>query len=144
MKPRILFWFGGPFIQFGLANLLQKKIDCELFGVADVGKKPQKFFKEQQLVDFQKIWYYRDEVLLDSIRFRDAFGHPKMILLVSMEEYWRFEFREYLAGFSKDYQNDEFVYIELLYINLKKPHDMRTIEVDFPYVISGNDVINQT
>lgn len=59
MKDRILFWLDIGIEHFGIAKFLQEKYDCDLFAIVDINKG-KKFYLEQQLVKFQKIWFYRD------------------------------------------------------------------------------------
>ena len=47
-------------LHFGLAYFLQQKLDSEFFAIIDVPNKPKKMFEDQQLVKFQKTWYYHD------------------------------------------------------------------------------------
>ena len=59
-KPKVLFWLNGVYLHYSLAYYLQKKIDGEFFGIVDINSKPKKFFQEQNLVNFKKMWYYHD------------------------------------------------------------------------------------
>ena len=61
MKEKILLWIDGP-LHFGIAYYLKKTYDCELFAIFDITSKPKKFFLEQKLVKFEKIWFYHDHV----------------------------------------------------------------------------------
>lgn len=54
MKDKIIFWNHTDFIQLGLAKSLLDKHDCELYAIMDVADTPKKFFKEQQIVKFEK------------------------------------------------------------------------------------------
>ena len=59
MEDKILFWQNREFIQFGLAEKLQSMHNCELYAIVDdVSDYLKKFFQEQEIIDFQKIWYY--------------------------------------------------------------------------------------
>ena len=61
MKKKILFWINsGTMNIFGLAKYLQNDMDAEFFAIYDVTDRPKKFFQEQKLVNFQKIWFYHD------------------------------------------------------------------------------------
>jgi len=61
MKKKILFWINsGTMNIFGLTKYLQNDIDAEFFAIYDVTDKPKKFFQEQKLTNFQKIWFYHD------------------------------------------------------------------------------------
>ena len=60
--PKILFWIEGATIHFGIAKFLQEKLDCHLYGIIDVNSEKE-FFEKQKIVDFKKIWFYRDEII---------------------------------------------------------------------------------
>lgn len=61
-KPKLLFWINGFFLHFSLAYYLQSKLDAEFYGLIDINSKPKKFFQEQSLVDFEKIWFFHDYI----------------------------------------------------------------------------------
>ncbi len=60
--PKILFWIEGATIHFGIAKFLQEKLDCHLYGIIDVNSEKE-FFEKQKIVNFKKIWFYRDEII---------------------------------------------------------------------------------
>jgi len=60
MSTKILFWFSGDLTPFCLAYYLQKKIDSDFFAIIDTYDKPKTFFKNQQLVNVNKSWFYHD------------------------------------------------------------------------------------
>lgn len=62
MKDKIIFWLDAFLLHYCIAHYLQKSYDCELYGIIDVTPKPKKFFEEQNLVPFKKIWYYQDQI----------------------------------------------------------------------------------
>lgn len=64
-QERILFWIDIEFIHFCIAKYLQEQIDCNLYAIVDVNQNQKKFFQNQQLVKFKKIWHYLDNVSLD-------------------------------------------------------------------------------
>ena len=66
MNSKLLFWIEGTFIPFGIASFLQKKEDFEMYSIIDTNPRPKKFFEEQNIVNFSKQWYYRDEVSISS------------------------------------------------------------------------------
>ena len=61
MKDKLLLWIEGP-LHFCLAYYLQKMYDCEIYAIIDITSKPKKFFVDQNLVKFNKIWFYHDHV----------------------------------------------------------------------------------
>lgn len=80
MKEKLLLWLGEEFIHYGLANSLQKKYDFDLFAVIDnPNPGPKKFHKNQNIVDFQKIWFINDYVSTD-------FQKPNIQYLKSFED----------------------------------------------------------
>lgn len=62
MTDRFLFWIDSELIHFPLAKFLQSKYDADFFAIIDIPQPSKKFFLEQKLVKFQKVWYYRDNV----------------------------------------------------------------------------------
>jgi len=65
MKDKILFWFGADFTNFCMSYYLQKMHDAEFYAIVDITNKPKKFFQEQKLVTFKKIWYFHDHIKSD-------------------------------------------------------------------------------
>ena len=61
-KPKILFWLYGFFLHFSLAYSLQSRLDADFFGIIDINSNPKKFFQNQTLVNFQKIWFFHDHI----------------------------------------------------------------------------------
>jgi len=61
MKDRLLLWIEGP-LHFCIAYHLQKMYDCELYAIIDITNKPKEFFINQNLVKFNKIWFYHDHI----------------------------------------------------------------------------------
>ena len=63
MRKKILCWFTLDFTQFFLVNRLSKLMDAEFFAIYDLPDKTAEFFKEQQITDFKKSWFFHDEIL---------------------------------------------------------------------------------
>jgi hypothetical protein len=61
-KQKILFWIGSNLVYLGIAKYLQEKNDFDIYAVIDYSHKAKKFFENQELVNFKKIWFYRDEI----------------------------------------------------------------------------------
>ena len=61
MKDRLLLWIEGP-LHFCIAYHLQKMYDCELYAIFDITNKPKEFFINQNLVKFNRIWFYHDHI----------------------------------------------------------------------------------
>ena len=62
MSDKIIFWLDAYILFFGLAHNLQKTYDCELYAVVDITNRTKKFFEEQNLVNFQKMWFLHDHI----------------------------------------------------------------------------------
>lgn len=62
MRQKLLFWLSDSFLHFGIAQSINKKIECDLYAVADVNDETKKFYQKQKLVPFNKIWYYPDHI----------------------------------------------------------------------------------
>jgi hypothetical protein len=64
-----MFWLENYSIHFGIAEALQKKYDCELYGVISCSPKQKDFFKSQKLVEFKKKWFVREHVNLKKHKY---------------------------------------------------------------------------
>lgn len=62
MKDKIIFWLDADLTHFGLTKYLQEQYDCDMYAIVDITNKPKEFFRTQQLVKFQKIWFYHDYI----------------------------------------------------------------------------------
>ena len=62
MTNKIFFWINAFLLQFCLANYLQKKYDADYYAIIDITSRPKKFFQTQDLVKFQKTWFYHDHI----------------------------------------------------------------------------------
>jgi len=61
-KPKILFWLNSFFLHFSLAYYLQTELDADFFGIVDTNTKPKKFFQNQNIVNFQRLWFFHDHI----------------------------------------------------------------------------------
>lgn len=61
-KPKLLFWLNGFFLHYSLSYYLQSQLNADFFGIVDINLKPKKFFENQKLVEFEKIWFYHDYI----------------------------------------------------------------------------------
>jgi hypothetical protein len=61
-KPKILFWLNGFFLHFSLAYYLQSRLNADFFGIVDINSKPKKFFQDQTLVNFKRMWFFHDHI----------------------------------------------------------------------------------
>jgi len=78
MTKKILVYVNRDLTTFGLANSLQKKINCELYSIIEMMDNPAKFFKSQKIVNFKKNWY-----LFENIKNKTT--HPDLKYLESIE-----------------------------------------------------------
>ena len=62
MKDKILFWIDNEWLRFCIAKTMQDLYDCDLFAIIDIRYTSKKFFQNQQIVKFQKTWFYRDYI----------------------------------------------------------------------------------
>lgn len=65
MKPKALVWLDKNFIIYGIVNKLQKKFDFAKYAIVDGDLNQKKFFDNQDLISFEKKWYYADYVELN-------------------------------------------------------------------------------
>ena len=64
MKDKIIFWLNSDFTHFTIAKAIQDKYDAEFFAIIDITNEPKKFFQKQQIVEFNQIWFYHDNINL--------------------------------------------------------------------------------
>ena len=113
-KPKILFWLNGFFLHFSLAYYLQSHLDADFFGIIDINSKPKKFFQDQTLVNFQKIWFFHDYI-------KKTLQKPDL---------------DYLSNFEKKYKidlwklaiNERFFYIHNRFYKFKKQEILSILE----------------
>ncbi len=60
MKTSFLLWIDYHFLHFGIAKCLQEKSNCDMSAIISVNNNIKKFFRNQRMVQFQKVWYYDD------------------------------------------------------------------------------------
>jgi len=63
MKKKIIVWIDTNFMQFALCYYLQKEIDADFYAIIDVPDNTRKFFEQQNIVKFKKVWYFHDHAL---------------------------------------------------------------------------------
>ena len=71
MKEKIIFWIDADLTAFCLAYFLQQKIDAEFYAIIDITNRPKKFFLNQKIVNFQKVWFYHDYVMKNNYDIPD-------------------------------------------------------------------------
>jgi len=62
MKDKIFFWLDAGFLMYILSYHLQKKIDADFYAIYDLPNKTRTFFQNQKLVNYEKVWYYNDQI----------------------------------------------------------------------------------
>ena len=114
MKKRILFYLDGWFYHFGIANKLQK--DYEIFGIVDMPVKSHTFFKNQKIVNFEKLFFYdnhesfpeQDRNFLSSFETKYDLNLSKIIFsdrnLQQYNFYHKFTEKEIIGLLSKECQ----------------------------------------
>ena len=64
-----MFWLSPDITFFCLAHFIQEKMDVELSSIIDITEKPKMFFKSQKLVNFEKIWFFHENI--DKKKFKN-------------------------------------------------------------------------
>jgi hypothetical protein len=62
MTEKILFWVDLGITQFGVAKYLKKKYDYKIYAIYDLNPKFKSEFKDQKIVNFEKVWFFWDHV----------------------------------------------------------------------------------
>ena len=62
MSDKILFWISRDLLHFGIAKHIQDNYECESYAIIESHKKPREFFKKQDIVHFEKTWFFDDLV----------------------------------------------------------------------------------
>jgi len=103
MKDKLLFYIDNFFVHFGIAKALHEKYDCDLFAIIDVDTKAKKFFENQDMVQFSRIWHYLENVSTKNKK-------PDLQYLQSFEEkykinLWSIAYTDrYFYKYNKNYQ----------------------------------------
>ncbi len=108
MSSKILFWISGALTTFCIANSLQKKTNSNFYAIIDTYDKPKVFFQNQQLVKFQKKWFYHD--------YFNNLNKPDL---------------EYLSDFEKKYDINlwELVINERIFYRFNETHKFSSDEI---------------
>jgi hypothetical protein len=96
-KPKILFWINGFHLHFSIAYYLQSNLNADFFGIIDINSKPKKFFQNQTLVKFQKIWFFHDYI-------KKTQQKPDLEYLINFEKKYKIDLWKYAL-------NERFFYI---------------------------------
>lgn len=113
LRKRILVYLDYQFIHFYVAKYLQEQNKFDLFGIVDLNNKPKKFFDKQKIVNFKKIWFFREAGINNK-------NYPDLNYLKSFEERYKinlwliiFSERKFYQKFNEYYH---FKYNEILSI----------------------------
>ena len=109
MTKKIFFWLGNDYTHYSLAYAFQKEYDYKLFAIIEVTEKPAEFFKTQKLVNFEKKWFFHENV-------KKEFHKPDM---------------EYLSRFEEKYKLDlwKLVQNERMFLYYKNFHEFTSKEM---------------
>jgi hypothetical protein len=78
-KKKILIWITRDLLYFGIASSLLNKTDYDIYAIIEVNEKPKKFFIEQNIVKFKKVWFLDDHIKVQKKK-------PDLNYLKSFEE----------------------------------------------------------
>ncbi|MDE1818489.1 MAG: hypothetical protein KGI19_07790 [Thaumarchaeota archaeon] len=101
MKNKVLFWIDGELTHFGIAKFVLDKYECEGYAIIDVLDNPKVFFRNQNLIDFKKVWYYDDHL-------PDNDEKPDLNYLISFEKkynisLWRMVYLDRMFSIPDEY-----------------------------------------
>ena len=60
---KILYWIGTNFTHYCIAKSLKEKIPNESYAIFDVTNKPGKFFETENIANFEKKWFFHNNIL---------------------------------------------------------------------------------
>ena len=109
MMKKILYWIGTNFTHYCIAKLLKEKIPNESYAIFDVTSKPGKFFETENIVNFEKKWFFHNNIF-DTKKIPDL---------------------EYLSKFEKKYniQLSKIVFSERLFSEFNEFYKFQTNEI---------------
>ncbi|EGG41231.1 Hypothetical protein Nlim_2042 [Candidatus Nitrosarchaeum limnium SFB1] len=126
-KPKILFWINGFFLHFCLAYYLQSHLNADFFGIIDINSKPKKFFQNQNFVNFQKIWFFHDQIKKNQV-------DPDLNYLLHFEQ-------NYHINLWKSAINERFFYKHNRFYKFKKQEILSILEQELKFFESVLDEI---
>ena len=113
-KPKILFWLNGFNLHFSLAYYLQSNLNADFFGIMDINSKPKKFFQNQTLVKFQKMWFFHDHI-------KKTQQKPDLEYLINFEKKYKIDLWKYAL-------NERFFYIHNHFYKFTKQEILLILE----------------
>ena len=126
-KPKILFWLNGFHLHFSLAYYLQSTLNADFFGIMDINSKPKKFFQNQTLVKFQKIWFFHDHI-------KKTQQKPDLEYLINFEKKYKIDLWKYAL-------NERFFYIHNRFYKFTKEEILLILEQELKLFESMLDEI---
>ena len=82
MTDKILFFLTNDYTHYCLAHSLQKIHDCKMYAISEVTSRPKKFYQNQKLVNFEKIWFFHENI-------KQKHSKPDMEYLKNFEEKYK-------------------------------------------------------
>lgn len=97
-KIKILFWLENYTYHFGIAKSLKELFDCELYAIISCSSIQKDFFENQKLVEFEKVWYIRDNVNINNYKtdiehlklFEGKMGYPISSLIFGDRFFYKY------------------------------------------------------
>ena len=126
-KPKILFWLNGFHLHFSLAYYLQSTLNADFFGIIDINSNPKKFFQNQTLVKFQKIWFFHDHI-------KKTQQKPDLEYLINFEKKYKIDLWKYAI-------NERFFYLHNRFYKFTKQEILLILEQELKLFESMLDEI---
>jgi hypothetical protein len=115
MRDKILVWLDETLTHFGIIKELQERENIEIYAIVNTNKG-RKFYETQKIVNFTKVWYFRD-------CFKNLKDKPDMKYLENFE-------REYNINLWKIAYSDELIYEYNKYTKFSENEILRILESD--------------
>lgn len=110
----MLFWLNGFHLHYSLAYYLQSNLNADFFAIIDINSNPKKFFQNQTLVKFQKMWFFHDYI-------KKTQHKPDLEYLVNFE-------KKYKIDLWKHALNERFFYIHNRFYKFTKEEILIILE----------------
>jgi hypothetical protein len=116
MKKKILIWMDRDLKYFSMSSFLKNITECDLFAIYETHDKPKEFFKKQNIVEFEREWYFHDEVKYSNKKpdldylsmFEKKYGIKLWMIAYSerlylkWNKYHKFTYNEILSMFEQE------------------------------------------
>ena len=126
-RPKMLFWLNGFHLHFSLAYYLQSNLNADFFAIIDINSKPKKFFQNQTLVKFQKMWFFHDYI-------KKTQQKPDLEYLVNFEKKYKIDLWKYAI-------NERFFYTHNRFYKFSKQEILLILEQELKLFESVLDEI---